>query len=141
MLDLFIILKAICEVALFSLLGQGIVALLSGPNRDKNVVYQIFKVITGPPVKLTRLITPRFIIDAHVPFVTFFLFFWLWVGFTYGKVVHTPVPQRPAALSPVQHLLVAEEAHAPAGVQKHDVLPRFEVALTRQVDQTRHRLA
>lgn len=105
MLELFVILKALSEVALFALLGQGVVALLAGPNRDKNVVYQIFRVITGPPVKLTRMITPRFIIDAHVPFVTFFLFFWLWVGFTYGKIMHTPVPQRPAASLPQQILL------------------------------------
>jgi hypothetical protein len=97
MLQLFIVLKAITEVALMALIGQGIVALFAGANRDKNVVFQIFRIITGPPVQLTRLITPRFIIDGHVPFVTFFLFFWLWVGCVLGKAAYSPQPPAPPA--------------------------------------------
>jgi hypothetical protein len=119
MLDLFIILKALTEVALLALLGQGLVALFSGANRDKNVVYQIFKIVTGPPVKLTRLITPRFIVDTHVPFVAFFLLFWLWVGFTYGKIVHTPPAQRPAATASLKMTPLAEQLGATAGVYEH----------------------
>ena len=36
-------------------------------------------IVTGPVVRAVRFITPRFIIDAHVPFITFFLLFWLWI--------------------------------------------------------------
>jgi hypothetical protein len=32
-----------------------------------------------------RRVTPRQIIDRHVPFVTFFLLFWLWIGLTFAK--------------------------------------------------------
>jgi hypothetical protein len=30
-------------------------------------------------VRAVRFATPRFILDAHVPVLTFFLLFWLWI--------------------------------------------------------------
>lgn len=61
------------EIALFSLLGQGLLFLLTSKNRDQNFVYQIFKVVTNPIMKFTRLITPKIIIDSHIGFVAFFI--------------------------------------------------------------------
>ncbi|MFA6313746.1 MAG: hypothetical protein WCV99_11385 [Sterolibacterium sp.] len=79
------ILRALTEVAMLSLLGQGLVAFLAGSRRATNPVYQLFNVITRPVVKAVRLVTPRIIIDRHVPFVTFFLLFWLWILLAYVK--------------------------------------------------------
>lgn len=79
--DLFIvsILRALVEVALLALLGQGAVGLLSGARRNANPIYVLFQVVTKPVVRLTRWITPRVIVDQHIPFVSFFLIFWLWI--------------------------------------------------------------
>jgi hypothetical protein len=87
--ELFIlsILRALTEVALLSLLGQGLVAFLAGARRAGNPVYQLFSVITGPVVKAVRFVTPKVIIDRHLPFVTFFLLFWLWILLAYLKRV------------------------------------------------------
>ena len=41
------ILRALTEVALLTLLGQGLLALLAGGRRETNPVYRVFKVITG----------------------------------------------------------------------------------------------
>jgi len=79
------ILRALTEVAMLSLLGQGLVAFLAGARRSTNPVYQLFNVITGPVVKAVRYITPKVIIDRHLPFVTFFLLFWLWILLAYVK--------------------------------------------------------
>lgn len=84
-LMLISILRVVVEVAGFTLLGQGIVGLFAGRNRERNVVYRMMKTVTDPAVKLVRWITPRFIIDQHVPFVTFFLLFWLWIGLAVAK--------------------------------------------------------
>ena len=70
-------LRALLQVAILFLLGQGLLALLAGSRRHNNSVYKLFLLLTSPLVKLTRLITPRQIIDKHVPFVAFFLLFWL----------------------------------------------------------------
>lgn len=86
-IDLFAVsvLRALVEVAGFALLGQGVLALLAGKHRFNNVFYKILQTITQPVVKTVRFITPRFILDAHVPLVSFFLLFWLWIALAFAK--------------------------------------------------------
>ena len=79
------ILRVFVEVAGYTLIGQGILGLFAGKSRDTNFVYRLMKIITGPPIGLVRLITPRLIIDKHITFVTFFLLFWLWIGLAVAK--------------------------------------------------------
>lgn len=77
--------RGLVEVAGYTLLGQGILAVLAGKSRDRNVVYRLMQTISSPAVKLVRFVTPRVIIDRHIPFVTFFLLFWVWIGLTVAK--------------------------------------------------------
>jgi uncharacterized protein YggT (Ycf19 family) len=79
------ILRAFVEVALYALIGQGVLALLAGNRRDTNPIYQLFRIVTRPMIGLARLITPAFILDRHVPLVAFFLLFWVWIGLAYLK--------------------------------------------------------
>ena len=71
------VLRAVVEVALLALLGQGLLALLAGARRDTNPIYMLFKIVTKPAVVAARWITPKLVIDKHIPFVAFFLLFWL----------------------------------------------------------------
>ena len=73
MLELVIILKAVNEVALMALLGQGALYILAGARRDTNPIYAILKAVTSPVMKLARFITPRFVLDQHIGFVALFL--------------------------------------------------------------------
>lgn len=79
------ILRAIIEVAMLTLLGQGILAFLAGSRRQSNPIYQLFGLITRPAIRAVRFITPGVILDKHIPFVTFFLLFWLWIALAYAK--------------------------------------------------------
>lgn len=79
------ILKMLVEIAGYSLLGQGLLALLAGARRDQNVFYRILNTITSPVIRAVRFITPRFILDAHIPVVAFFLLFWIWVALIIAK--------------------------------------------------------
>jgi hypothetical protein len=79
------IVRVLVEVAGYTLIGQGILALFAGKSKDNNFVYRLMQTITTPPIKLVRFITPRLIIDRHIPFVTFFLLFWLWIGLAAAK--------------------------------------------------------
>ena len=85
--DVFVlsVLRALVEVALLALLGQGLVALLAGARRGTNPIYQLFAVVTGPVIRLVRLVTPKPILDRHVPFVAFLLLFWLWIFLAWAK--------------------------------------------------------
>lgn len=79
------ILRALTEVAMLTLLGQGLLAFLAGNKRTTNPVYQLFQTITRPALRISRFITPKIIIDKHLPFVAFFLLFWLWILLAYAK--------------------------------------------------------
>ena len=85
--DLFVvsILRALVEVALLSLLGQGAVALLAGARRASNPIYWLFEVLTRPALGVCRWLTPKAVLDRHLPFVAFFLSFWLWIVLAYVK--------------------------------------------------------
>lgn len=73
MFQLITVLKAINEIALCALLGQGILFLFAGRKRDSNPVYFLFKTIAAPVMKVARAITPRIVIDQHIGFVALFL--------------------------------------------------------------------
>ncbi len=79
------ILRALVEVSLLFLLGQGVLALLAGSRRHNNGVYKLFVLITSPVLKVVRLISPPQIIDKHLPFVAFFVLFWCWIGLAWLK--------------------------------------------------------
>jgi hypothetical protein len=88
-IELFIVsaLRAVVEVALLALVGQGFVALLAGARRGSNPIYRLFQIVTAPVLRMVRVITPRLIVDKHLPLVGFFLLFWLWILLAYIKRV------------------------------------------------------
>jgi hypothetical protein len=85
--ELFVlsVLRALVEVAMLFLIGQGLLALLAGGRRHGNAIYQLFVIVTRPVLKIVRLISPPQIIDKHLPFVAFFLLFWIWIGLAWLK--------------------------------------------------------
>ncbi len=79
------ILRALVEVAGYLMMGQAALFVLAGARREQNFVYQLLKKGATPVYKFTRLITPRFVIDKHIPFVAFLLLIWLWLALAYAK--------------------------------------------------------
>ena len=79
------ILLAIVQIATLALLGQGVLALLAGKYREQNIFYRLLRIIASPAVRTVRFITPRLILDAHVPVLTFFLLLWLWLMLAFAK--------------------------------------------------------
>lgn len=71
--------KAVVEVAGFAYLGQGMVAIFAGSRRDQNVIFQVFRIVTGPVTRATRFLMPKFIPDRHIPFIAFGLLLWAWI--------------------------------------------------------------
>ncbi len=78
-------LRSLVEVAGLFMLGQGILYLIAGATRENNAIYQLFQVLTRPVIRVVRAITPGVVIDRHIPFVTFFLLFWLWIALAYVR--------------------------------------------------------
>ncbi len=86
MLLLVSIIKLVCEVALLSLAGRWLLGLLAGQKKDSNLFYQLLDILAKPFVGAARFITPKAIIDRHVPLVAFSLLAILWVVMVFEKV-------------------------------------------------------
>lgn len=86
MYEIIVILKALTEIAGVAFLGQGVLWVIAGAKRDQNLVYRLFKTLTSPVTRVTRAITPRIVIDAHIGLVAFFLLVVIWLGLTVMKV-------------------------------------------------------
>ncbi len=86
MYEIIVILKALTEIAGVAFLGQGVLWAIAGSKRDQNLVYKLFKTLTSPVTRVTRAITPRIIIDAHIGLVAFFLLMVIWVVLTAFKI-------------------------------------------------------
>lgn len=86
MLTLVSIVKLLAEIALLALAGQWVLGLLAGARREQNVFYQLLKIVTRPVVAGARFITPRVVIDRHLPAVAFLVLLFVWLGATLAKI-------------------------------------------------------
>ncbi len=86
MLLLITSLKLIVEIAIFALLGRWLVGVLAGPKRTSNVFYRLLDVMVRPFEKLVRLVTPRVVIDRHIPLATLSLLVGIWLVTTLAKI-------------------------------------------------------
>jgi len=86
MYEVIVILKALTEVAGVAFLGQGLLWVIAGSKRNENAIYNLFRTLTSPVTRVTRAITPRVIIDAHIGLVAFFLLAVLWLVLTVLKI-------------------------------------------------------
>ena len=78
--------KLVAEIALMALAGQFLLGLLAGQRRDSNFFYRILQVVTGPVVRGVRWITPRAVLDRHLPLASFVLLASLWLVVTMVKI-------------------------------------------------------
>ena len=78
--------KLVAEIALMALAGQFVLGVLAGARRDDNFFYRLLQVLTNPFVRGVRRITPRVVIDRHIPLATFVLIAMVWVAVTIVKI-------------------------------------------------------
>jgi uncharacterized protein YggT (Ycf19 family) len=71
--QLYQLLSLALGVLMWTLIGQGLLAVMIGQHREQNFVYRFFATITRPLFRLTRWVSPRFVADAHLGFVALFL--------------------------------------------------------------------
>ena len=79
-------LKLLAEIALMCLAGRWVLGLLAGKRRDENLFYQLFQVLTKPLVAGARLVSPRVVLDQHLPLVAFLLLLFVWIVATMTKI-------------------------------------------------------
>lgn len=88
MLLLISVIKLIAEIALLALFGQWVLGLLAGQRKSENLFYKILQQVGSPFVKLARFVTPKLVLERHLPLVAFLILGFVWVGVTLVKVNH-----------------------------------------------------
>ena len=78
--------KLVAEIALMAFAGLWVLGLLAGQKRDTNFFYQLLAVLTRPFVKGVRFITPRIVLDRHIPLAAFVLLAMVWVVVTIMRI-------------------------------------------------------
>lgn len=71
--------RAIVEMLLFCLLGQGVLALLAGKKRDCNPVYQLFSLITRGPCAIVARLLPADARKSTITVLTGLSLLFLWI--------------------------------------------------------------
>jgi hypothetical protein len=87
LVDVIITLRILVEIALFALIGQGALYLLSGANREQNVFYMVLKTIASPATRFARWISPKFVVDQHVGWIALLLLGILWFALAVAKQI------------------------------------------------------
>jgi uncharacterized protein YggT (Ycf19 family) len=87
--------QTIVLVAATALLGQAMVGIFNWRARQQNVIYKMFELVASPFVKLIRLVTPKIVLDQHIPIATFMvlLFAYFWLGFEHRASCRADVSQ------------------------------------------------
>ena len=94
--DVVVTLRILVEICLFALIGQGILAVLPGVDREKNVFYLVLKTLASPGWRVARWISPRFVVDQHVGWVALFILAVLWIALLVVKQIVMGVESGPA---------------------------------------------
>jgi uncharacterized protein YggT (Ycf19 family) len=91
-----LIAQTLVLVAGLALLAQFLVGIFSWRRRSENIVYRLFQVIASPVVKLVRWITPKVVLDRHIPLATFMLLLvaYFWLGFEHRDSCRADLSQR-----------------------------------------------
>ncbi len=88
MLTLLVVTKMVCETALLSLLGRGLLALLAGANRAHNPFYGLLRLATQPFVAAAGRLSPKGVLPSHHALVAFCLLAVVWLAVTLAKIQH-----------------------------------------------------
>jgi hypothetical protein len=78
--------KLIAEIALCALAGRWLLGILAGAKREQNLFYQLLGMMTRPFTSTFRAVTPKLVVDRHIPLLTFMGLGWVWVFALIEKV-------------------------------------------------------
>lgn len=76
-----VILKSLIELSMMFVVGRFLLGLLAGAKRQTNVFWQLLDVASKPALWVTRRVSPKLILDQHIPLaaVSWLLIAWVLV--------------------------------------------------------------
>src|SRR5262245_1327641 len=79
-----VIVKALIEIAGLALLAQFLVGVFAWGRRHENPIYRFFQLVASPVTRVVRLVTPKVVLDQHIPLAAFLVLLFAWMLTIYG---------------------------------------------------------
>lgn len=86
MLLTIVILKSLIELSLMFIVARFILGLLAGAKKTVNIFWQLLDVAAKPALWLTRKVSPKLILDQHIPFAAASWLVIAWVFVVKAKI-------------------------------------------------------
>ena len=86
MLLAVVIAKSLIELSLMFIVGRFLLGLMAGDKRENNVFWQLLDVASKPALWITRKISPKLILDQHIPLATCSWLIIAWVAVVQMKI-------------------------------------------------------
>jgi hypothetical protein len=67
MLLAIVIAKSLIELSLLFIVGRFLLGLLAGAKRSTNIFWQMLDIAAKPALWITRQVSPKLILDQHIP--------------------------------------------------------------------------
>lgn len=67
-------------------IGQGLVRVLCFGRHATNPVYNFLRFLTSPVERVVRAISPRSVLDRHIPLASFLVMFWIWLALIWVRL-------------------------------------------------------
>ncbi len=67
MLLVVIVIKSLAELSLMFIVARFLLGLLAGAKRNTNVFWQLLDIAAKPALWITRRMSPKLILDQHIP--------------------------------------------------------------------------
>jgi hypothetical protein len=80
-------LRELVLINFYALVGQGILYVLAGQGREQNTFYRVITLIASPAMWLARRLSPKFVVDRHIPWIALFLVIVLGVALTVAQQI------------------------------------------------------
>ena len=90
-----VVAKALIEIAAVALLAQFLVGIFAWGRRNENPIYRLLQLIASPVTRLVRLLTPKIVLDQHIPLTAFLILAIAWIA-TIFAIAHS------CAIEPMQ---------------------------------------
>jgi hypothetical protein len=67
MLFVVVVLKSLIELSLMFIVARFVLGLMAGRKKNANIFWQMLDIAAKPALWLTRKVSPRVILDQHIP--------------------------------------------------------------------------
>ena len=98
-----VVAKALIEIAGLALLAQFLVGLFAWGRRNENPIYRLLQLIASPVTRLVRLLTPKIVLDQHVPLAAFLILVFAWIATVFGIAHSCAVEPEQASCTRLHH--------------------------------------